>query len=94
MTGNTLATFPYVVVRMACDICPRRGQYRLARLAEHYGSKCRMVDLLPMLVGECKLLDSWKITGRGCGAYFVDLRPPSPPPDIPLSIPKLKLVKR
>jgi hypothetical protein len=34
MPPDTLASFPYVTLRVACRNCRRRGSYRLARLAE------------------------------------------------------------
>ena len=36
---DTLAGFPYVLVRIACYHCDRRGAYRLARLASKYGAE-------------------------------------------------------
>jgi hypothetical protein len=32
-----LAYYPYVVVRIGCDRCTRKGAYRLARLAAKFG---------------------------------------------------------
>jgi hypothetical protein len=34
---DRLALYPYIVVRMGCRLCSRRGAYRLARLAAKYG---------------------------------------------------------
>ena len=34
---DCLAHYPFVVVRIACRVCSRRGSYRLARLAAKYG---------------------------------------------------------
>lgn len=77
---ETLATYPYVVVRLSCTMCPRKGQYRLARLVERYGAEMRFPSSS----------SSWRAavnTGDDrdtrCGAVFVDLgaqRPPDLPP--------------
>ena len=32
-----LAYYPYVVVRVGCDRCDRKGAFRLARLAAKFG---------------------------------------------------------
>jgi hypothetical protein len=32
--GDCLAHYPFVVVRIACRVCSRRGSYRLARLPQ------------------------------------------------------------
>src|SRR6516225_5400179 len=34
---DCLARYPFVVVRIACRVCSRRGSYRLTRLAAKYG---------------------------------------------------------
>jgi hypothetical protein len=34
-----LVDFPYVLVRLRCDVCMRAGAYRLARLAVKYGAE-------------------------------------------------------
>ena len=33
---DRLALYPFVVVRIACRVCPRNGAYRLARLAAKF----------------------------------------------------------
>jgi hypothetical protein len=33
----TLAEWPYRMVRLACDLCPRRGQYRKEILVARFG---------------------------------------------------------
>ncbi len=39
MKRDTLASFPYVKVRLACRKCCREGSYSLARLADKYGAR-------------------------------------------------------
>jgi len=74
-----LADFPFVLVRLRCDVCRRAGAYRLARLAAKFGSEILLDDLLARLSADC----AWQEDGRGgCGARFSDL-PPRRPPDLP-----------
>jgi hypothetical protein len=41
----TLAEWPYRMVRLACDLCPRRGQYRKETLAAQFGGAVLMPDV-------------------------------------------------
>ncbi|HEY1243907.1 MAG TPA: hypothetical protein VGF29_03655 [Hyphomicrobiaceae bacterium] len=69
---ETLATYPHVVIRIACRRCKRRGSYRLARLAERYGANTTIEALLRTVR---RIVASSDRTGRlGCrAAYFPDL---------------------
>jgi hypothetical protein len=91
--GETLSTFPYIVVRLACTMCSREGSYRLARLADKYGAQITMPGLLAQLAGDCKYWHRQRHPGiPGCGAYFKDLGAGAPrPPDLPAR--KLRIVK-
>jgi len=85
MSRDRLAFFPYVIVRVSCRYCTRRGSYRLARLAAKHGPELELQELLMRLAGDCP---HWKWTARwpeGCGAFFPDLQPPLRPPDLPKS---------
>jgi hypothetical protein len=42
---DCLAHYPFVVVRIACRVCSRRGCYRLARLAAKFGPEISLRDL-------------------------------------------------
>ena len=42
---DRLAPYPFVVVRIACRVCSRRGSYRLARLAAKFGPEISLRDL-------------------------------------------------
>lgn len=79
-----LSAYPYVTVRIACSRCSRKGSYRLARLADKYGSEIELTRLLDMLAGDCKLHDVNRLNLYDrCGAHFVDLnrsREPDAPP--------------
>ena len=50
---ETLLTYPYVVVRLACRFCPRAGAYRLVRLAEKYGADASIDDVMMRLASDC-----------------------------------------
>ncbi|HRX80521.1 MAG TPA: hypothetical protein P5307_15735 [Pirellulaceae bacterium] len=81
---DTLAAYPYVVVRLDCTLCTRTGRYRLARLCDKYGADIAMEDMLAQLAGDCAYWGRRRHPIRpGCGARFKDLEPPRQPPDMP-----------
>jgi hypothetical protein len=72
MRLHRLSDFPFVLVRLRCDVCKRSGAYRLARLATKFGSEILLDDLLLRLSSDCP----WRDEPRGsCGARFADLPP-------------------
>jgi hypothetical protein len=77
-----LVDFPYVLVRLRCELCKRKGSYRLARLATKYGSEVLLDDLIVRLSSDCPWRDDPR--GTACGAQFSDL-PPRRPPDMPVA---------
>ena len=91
---DCLALYPFVVVRIACRVCSRRGSYRLARLAAKYGPEISLRDLTDRFSYDCL----WRAEARGkrgtssCGVYLPDLERPRPP-DLPPGMIKLRLVK-
>lgn len=90
-----LSTYPYVVVRLSCRYCERRGSYRLARLAAKFGAEADIYDrVLPAIAGDCAW---WHERPRGkklgCGVYLPDLEPTMRPPDLPSELLRLRLVK-
>ena len=89
-----LSEYPYVTVRVACTRCPRRGVYRLARLADHYGAEITLPYLIEALAGDCKLREGRRpsIYDR-CGAGFPDIGGPRPPDEPVAARPKLRMVK-
>jgi hypothetical protein len=92
--ADVLSSYPYVVVRIACRRCTRKGSYRLARLAAKYGAEIPMIELLAHLAGDCAIWDTRHPGAPRCGAYFVDLDFPAPPPDRPTEgMRRLRLVK-
>ena len=47
-----LARFPHALVRLVCDQCGRRGQYRKETLAARFGADTVLPDLL-VKVAQC-----------------------------------------
>ena len=89
-----LSEYPYVVVRIGCSRCARTGRYRLARLADRYGSEIILPHLLEMLSTDCPLRERSRVAVFDrCGAFYPDLSGPRPP-DTPAELrPKLKVVR-
>jgi hypothetical protein len=69
------------------------GQLSLARLADKYRAEVPLTDLLGDLAGDCAMWEPRHPIMERCGAYFVDLDFPKPPPDLPPEArPKLRAV--
>src|SRR5262249_56523016 len=83
MRPDTLLTYPYVIVRIACDACNRCGRYRLARLAEKYGADVELETLLGYLAGDCKHRGHPHPYRVRCRGPLRDPGPPAPPPRPP-----------
>jgi hypothetical protein len=80
MSRDTLASYPFVTVRIACRNCKRRGRYRLARLAERFGADATLEEVLMTITADCNLAGN-RTGRRGCrAAYFPDLDPAPPLP--------------
>ena len=95
-----LSDFPWVIVRVDCPLGPhRKGQYRLARLAEKYGADFQLCDLIDRIALDCprKPLPWEKPPNQydpRCKARFTDLEATSrPPPDLPPRMRKLTIIK-
>ena len=92
---DSLALYPFVIVRIACRVCSRRGCYRLAPLAAKFGPEIALRDLTDRFSYDCM----WRAEAHGskgksgCGVYLPDLEHPRPP-DAPPGMVKLKLVKK
>ncbi|MGY2049533.1 hypothetical protein [Methylobacterium sp. JK268] len=92
-----LAGYPYVVVRVACPLCPhRQGSYRLARLAAKFGPDRPLDEVLDRIAFDCP----WRPARRPgnpcvpvCKARFVDLDASPRPPDLPPGLAVLRLVR-
>jgi hypothetical protein len=89
---DCLAHYPFVVVRICCRVCVRKGSYRLARIAAKYGPEITLRDRLDRFSYDC-LWRTQSRTKRGrtdCGVYLPDLEHK---PDMPPGMVKLRLVK-
>jgi hypothetical protein len=53
----TLAEWLYHMVRLACDLCPRRGQYRKETLVARFGGDVLMPDVRH-LIAQCPRKDA------------------------------------
>jgi hypothetical protein len=84
-----LSDFPWILVRIDCPLCPRKGPYRLARLAEKYGADIQLCDLIDRISFDCprNTLPLERPPSQydpKCKARFTDLEVASlPPPDLP-----------
>jgi predicted ATPase len=68
---DCLAHYPFVVVRIACRVCSRRGSYRLARLAAKRGPEISLRDSLDRFSYDCPL-DTYATQGNRLGTpYFL-----------------------
>jgi len=66
----TLADYPTAMVRLACDRCDRRGQYRKDRLIAEHGADVVLPDLRHKLAAGCPYVGH---RATPCGVYYVDL---------------------
>jgi hypothetical protein len=77
---DRLAFYPFVVVRIACHVCPRSGAYRLARLAAKLGPEITLRERTDRFSYDCL----WRAEPRSkkgktaCGVYLPDLENPRP----------------
>jgi hypothetical protein len=58
------------MVRLSCDLCPRKGQYRKQTLIERFGGEVLMPDVRH-LIAQSPREDA---PGAACGVYYADLR--------------------
>ena len=62
----TLAEWPLRMVRLACDPCDRRGQYRKETLIAKFGGDVLMPDLRQK-IANCQRRDA---PGQACGVFL------------------------
>jgi hypothetical protein len=67
-----LADYPFDMVRLACEKCPRKGQYLKSSLMHRFGRDQNMVDLRLILAADCPKVVANKF-GDLCGAIYPDL---------------------
>jgi hypothetical protein len=66
----TLAEWPDRTVRLAYDLCPRKGQYRKDALVARFGGNVLTPDVRH-LIAQCPRKD---VPSVACGVYYADLR--------------------
>ena len=81
-----LSNWPWVEVNVDCKLCPRRGRYRLARLAHRLGPELDLEMLLNHIAADCP----WNRGGRRprpyearCGIRLTDWDRHPPADDVP-----------
>jgi hypothetical protein len=94
---DRLSDFPWVIVRVGCNLCSRQGEYRLARLAAKYGSEISLNELLDKIAHDCPRRRHPKDRraeeyDSPCGAHFLDFDRPPRPPDRPSSKRKFTVI--
>ena len=92
---DILACYPYVVVRIGCDRCTRKGAFRLARLAAKYGPDIHLDQLVAKLVAaDCPFWRTRHPMHGKCHARLIDLDAFREVPDLPPAVLKLPEVAR
>lgn len=83
---KTPADVPFVVVRLRCDLCPRQGRYRLARLVARFGADADLDRVRRELATPChRLANKGTAMRPGFHVEYIDLcygsqRQPDLPP--------------
>ena len=67
-----LADYPFDMVRLVCEKCPRKGQYLKSSLMQRFGPDQNMVDLRLILAADCPKVVANKF-GDLCGVIYQDL---------------------
>jgi hypothetical protein len=88
---DSLAFYPFLVVRIARRVCSRNGAYRLARLAAKFGPESASAtssnDFPTTACGARRPGPNRQV----CGVYPPDLEQPRPP-DLPPGLVRLRVV--
>ena len=71
-----LSQYPHIVLRVACLTCPRKGRYRIVRLAERYGAEIMLLQLIEELAKGCPQRSERINLYRRCRAFFPDVDGP------------------
>jgi hypothetical protein len=66
-----ISEFPFEMVRLACDRCSRRGQYRRATLIARFGPDTVGPEVLRQIANCTGGITSGQWSA--CGAYYADL---------------------
>jgi hypothetical protein len=72
--SHKLGAWPLPMVRLTCDRCDRRGQYRKDRLLAEHGPSIPLPTLLNVIAkAECRRKLPHNI---GCGVFYVEANDP------------------
>jgi hypothetical protein len=91
---DRLASYPFVVVRIACRVCNAQRLVSAGAACREYGPEITLRDLTERFSYDCL----WRAEARSkkgksaCGVYLPDLERKRPP-DLPPGMVKLRLVK-
>ncbi len=91
-----IVDWPWIIVRVSCSYCSRRGAFRLARIAEKYGAECGVERMRLLLAGDCPWAGEHfkpQKYRKGCGLYFPDLEGAPRPPDLPPAVGALIVIE-
>ena len=72
--SSALRDFPFEMVRLACEKCPRKGHYRKSMLIERDGADANMIELRKIITADCPKIVANKIPDL-CGVIYPGLRP-------------------
>lgn len=81
MREETLSTYPYPVIEVACRYCSRKGRYRRERLIREYGGGVALDRFVHMISSDCGYAEV-RTGRRACnGPYIVSPQPPAKCPE-------------
>jgi hypothetical protein len=72
---DCLAHYAFVVARIGCRVCNRRGSYRLARLAAKFGPDISLPDLTDRFSYDCMWADRGPVEEGQIGLRRLPPRP-------------------
>jgi hypothetical protein len=92
-----LVDYPFVVVRVGCNLCHRKGSYRLLRLGIAFGADATLEEVMEGLAKNCPWrAQPWERSRNQyrpkCHARFIDLDKPTPP-DLPPAMAGLRVIE-
>ncbi len=96
--ADRLSGYPWVIVRIACKLCPRSGAYRLARLAAAVGPEASLDEVVLHVSRDCPYRSETPRRRErkyvpDCKAYLPDLWTSPSPPDLPPAMAGLRVIE-
>ena len=71
MSSSHLADYPFDLVRLASEKCPRKGQYLKSSLMRRFGPDQNMVELRLILAADCPKIAANQMMDL-CGVIYPD----------------------